>query len=236
MHTDCSESVDALERAISVDALNNAIEALKKASLRQSKERKLKPAVAKKAIDVFLQQGPERALLRALQELKLLPAVAKKAIDEFLQQEPEEGLAVNAPEAIGYDNQSGEVIEMLELQKEPEEGPSANAPEASGCTIQSGSVIEMLEKLLGEFSQERAKLLTEEMKAPLNKKLLDKFIQERIINVETGDEGSDYAGYIGSSEVSRLQVELRAWQGTSTCTQTKISESRPAVARVLRQK
>jgi len=82
MHTDYSESVDALERAIAV---------LKK----QAHDRK-------------------QASLLQLKKLKLIPVAAKQAIDAFLQQDPDEGLAVSAPEANAYENQSGGVIEMLE--------------------------------------------------------------------------------------------------------------------------
>jgi len=87
LHTDYSESVDALQRAIVV---------LKK----QAHDR---PQAA------FAQ-------LSALKGLSLIPAEAKKTLDLFLQEtyEDPEGLAVSAPEAYGYEFQSHGVIEMLE--------------------------------------------------------------------------------------------------------------------------
>jgi len=87
LHTDYSESVDALDRAIAV---------LKK----QANDR---PQAA-----AFTQ-------VSALQKLSLIPADAKKALDAFLQTADEpEGLAVSAPEAYGYEFQSHGVIDMLE--------------------------------------------------------------------------------------------------------------------------
>merc|ERR1719272_81920 len=88
MHKDYSESVDALGRAIAV---------LKK----QSHDRGQKAALVQ---------------VSALQSLSLIPDNAKKAIDAFVQQAGEdvEGLAVNAPEANGYEFQSSGVVEMLE--------------------------------------------------------------------------------------------------------------------------
>jgi hypothetical protein len=85
MHKDMSESVDALERAIAV---------LKKQSHDRSQAS-------------FVQ-------VKALTTVSLIPKEAKNAIEAFLQQDPEEGLAVSAPEAEGYEFQSGGVIEMLE--------------------------------------------------------------------------------------------------------------------------
>jgi len=86
LHTDYSESVDALERAIVV---------LKK----QAQNR---PQAA-----AFTQ-------VSALQKLSLIPVEAKKAIEAFLETADEpEGLAVSAPEAYGYEFQSNGVIDML---------------------------------------------------------------------------------------------------------------------------
>jgi len=59
-HTDYSESVDALERAIAV--LKKQSHDRKQAALLQLKSLKLIPAGAKKAIDLFLQQDPEEGL------------------------------------------------------------------------------------------------------------------------------------------------------------------------------
>merc|ERR1712232_557987 len=85
LHKDYSESVDALERAVSV---------LKK----QAYDRKQAS---------FVQ-------VSALRELSLIPEDAKTAITEFLAQDPAEGLDVSAPEAAAYEFQSHGVIEMLE--------------------------------------------------------------------------------------------------------------------------
>merc|ERR1711865_1018767 len=57
------------------------------------------------------------AQVSALKNLVLIPDTAKKAIDLFLQQGEEtdvEGLAVSAPEANAYEFQSSGVVEMLE--------------------------------------------------------------------------------------------------------------------------
>jgi len=92
MHKDYSESVDALQRAVAV---------LKK----QSHDRKQKSSLAQ---------------VSALKSLALIPDTAKKAIDLFLQQGEDsevadvEGLAVSAPEANAYEFQSSGVVEMLE--------------------------------------------------------------------------------------------------------------------------
>jgi len=87
LHADYSESVDALQRAISV---------MKK----QAHDRPQAAALAQ---------------VSALQQLRLVPAEAKRTLDLFLQtSEQPEGLAVSAPEAYGYEFQSHGVIEMLE--------------------------------------------------------------------------------------------------------------------------
>merc|ERR1740138_870414 len=88
LHTDYSESVSALQRAIEV---------LKKQAYNR-------PQAS------FVQ-------LADLNGLSLIPPEAKKAIAVFLQQDPDaaaEGLEVSAPEAYGYEFQSKGVIEMLE--------------------------------------------------------------------------------------------------------------------------
>merc|ERR1719356_782961 len=88
LHTDYSESVSALQRAIEV---------LKKQAYNR-------PQAS------FVQ-------LADLNGLSLIPPEAKRAIAVFLQQDPDtaaEGLEVSAPEAYGYEFQSKGVIEMLE--------------------------------------------------------------------------------------------------------------------------
>merc|ERR1719502_1837372 len=88
--TDYTESIDALSQAISV---------LKK----QAYDRK--------------QAALVQTSLLQVQSLKLVPAASKRVLTSFLQQDPE--LAYNAPEANGYEFQSGGVVEMLEkLQDE----------------------------------------------------------------------------------------------------------------------
>merc|ERR1719396_30736 len=59
-HTDYSESVDALERAIAV--LKKQAHDRKQASLLQLKKLRLIPDDAKRAIDAFLQQDPDEGL------------------------------------------------------------------------------------------------------------------------------------------------------------------------------
>merc|ERR1719428_418110 len=86
MHTDYSESIDALQRAIAV---------LKKQAHDRSQAS-------------FTQ-------LKSLSQLNLIPTDAKNAINLFLQQEPDdEGLAVSAPEANAYEFQSSKIVDMLE--------------------------------------------------------------------------------------------------------------------------
>jgi len=87
MHTDYSESVDALQRAIVI---------LKKHAEDRS-------------------QTASLAQVSQLKSLTMIPPEAKKALDLFLQESDEpEGLAVSAPEAAGYEFQSHGIIEMLE--------------------------------------------------------------------------------------------------------------------------
>merc|ERR1719197_2373048 len=85
---DCPLPADYSE---SVDALERAVAVLKK----QTHDRK-------------------QATLLQLKTLDLIPQAAKDTIDAFLQQDPEESLALSAPEANAYENQSGGVIEMLD--------------------------------------------------------------------------------------------------------------------------
>jgi len=83
-HADYSESVDALERAIAV---------LKKQDYTRG-------------------QAASLIEVSSLKGMALIPQEAKSAITAFLAQESDEDLA--APEAAGYEFQSGGVIEMLE--------------------------------------------------------------------------------------------------------------------------
>merc|ERR1719356_927414 len=85
-HADYSESIDALERAISV--------------------------LKKQAYD--REQASSLVQVAALKNMVLIPPEAKKMIESFLAQDPEVGLAVSAPDAYGYEFQSHGVIEMLE--------------------------------------------------------------------------------------------------------------------------
>jgi len=69
-----------------------------------------------RALQVLKKQTADRgqASLLQLKTLNLIPQNAKDTIDAFLQQDPEESLAMSAPEANAYENQSGGVIEMLD--------------------------------------------------------------------------------------------------------------------------
>ncbi|KAL9138990.1 putative conserved tandem protein 12 [Amphidinium carterae] len=98
LHADYSESIDALERAITV---------LKK----EAYDRKQSGA------SVGTYGKLEEASFSQLQSSSLIPPEAKKAIAAFLQQDPEEPvdeLAVTAPEANAYEFQSNHIIEILE--------------------------------------------------------------------------------------------------------------------------
>jgi len=85
-HNDYGESIDALRRAIAV----------------------------LKAQDYNRAQAP----LRSLIQLRMVPEHAKRVITSFLAQDPNTnglgGLSYSAPEAYGYEFQSGGIIEMLE--------------------------------------------------------------------------------------------------------------------------
>jgi len=114
-HKDYSESIDALGRAITV--LN-----------KQDYDRKQKA-------DALVQ----------VQQKSLIPAAAKKIIDNFLQSEDTEAgpLDVRAPEANGYEFQSGGIIEMLEKlldkfsdERNTLEKEEANAKHAFGMIRQ----------------------------------------------------------------------------------------------------
>merc|ERR1719218_8647 len=86
MHTDYTESIDALQRAIQM---------LKK--------------------QAFDRGQASLAQVASLKSLNLIPKAAKDAINAFLQQEPDdEGLAVSAPEANAYEFQSSKIVDMLE--------------------------------------------------------------------------------------------------------------------------
>jgi prefoldin subunit 5 len=88
LHTDYSESVDALGRAIAV---------LKKQDYDRSQ-----------AAASFQQ-------LRVLKDRTAFPAEARRAIQAFLEEgQPDEGIDVSAPEAEGYEFQSQGIIDMLE--------------------------------------------------------------------------------------------------------------------------
>merc|ERR1719473_2301562 len=98
-HTDYSESIDALERAIAV--LKKQAHDRKQASLVQLKSLKLIPAEAKKAIDAFIQQDPEEGLAVSAPEanayefqsggvIEMLEKLLDKFIAERTQLEKEE--------------------------------------------------------------------------------------------------------------------------------------------------
>jgi len=68
------------------------------------------------AIAVLKKQDYDRAQAALIQvQSTKIPESAKRAIAAYMQQEPaDEGLAVSAPEAEGYEFQSGGIIQMLE--------------------------------------------------------------------------------------------------------------------------
>jgi len=68
-----------------------------------------------RAIAVLKKQDYDRkqASLVQLNNMNLIPESAKKAIAAFMEQAPS-GLEVSAPEANGYENQSGGIVQMLE--------------------------------------------------------------------------------------------------------------------------
>jgi len=83
-HTDYSESIDALERAIAV--LKKQAHDRKQATLTQ---------------------------LSALNNIDLIPDEAKRALTAFMAQDPDAGLDVSAPEANAYEFQSQGILDML---------------------------------------------------------------------------------------------------------------------------
>merc|ERR1719305_2012611 len=90
-HTDYSESVDALERAIAV--LKKQAHDRKQASLIQLKKLKLIPDDAKKVIDVFLQQDPDEGLAVSAPEANAyefqsggVVEMLEKLLDKFIEE------------------------------------------------------------------------------------------------------------------------------------------------------
>jgi len=93
LHKDYSESIDALERAIAV---------LKK----QSHDRKQTAFLSETDSESFVQ-------VASLKTLTLIPEKTKRMIESFLSDQSDDSLAVEAPEANGYEFQSSGVVEML---------------------------------------------------------------------------------------------------------------------------
>jgi len=90
-HTDYSESVDALERAIAV--LKKQAHDRKQASLIQLKNLKLIPADAKNVIDAFLQQDPDEGLAVSAPEANAYESqsggiieMLEKLLDKFIEE------------------------------------------------------------------------------------------------------------------------------------------------------
>jgi len=90
-HTDYSESIDALERAIAV--LKKQAHDRKQASLIQLKKLKLIPDDAKKVIDVFLQQDPDEGLAVSAPEANAyefqsggVVEMLEKLLDKFIEE------------------------------------------------------------------------------------------------------------------------------------------------------
>jgi len=90
-HTDYSESVDALERAIAV--LKKQSHDRKQASLLQLKKLKLIPTDAKHVIDAFLQQDPDEGLAVSAPEANAYESqsggvieMLEKLLDKFIEE------------------------------------------------------------------------------------------------------------------------------------------------------
>merc|ERR1719305_2184041 len=90
-HTDYSESVDALQRAIAV--LKKQSHDRKQASLIQLKKLKLIPDDAKKVIDIFLQQDPDEGLAVSAPEANAyefqsggVVEMLEKLLDKFIEE------------------------------------------------------------------------------------------------------------------------------------------------------
>merc|ERR1719247_1912258 len=90
-HTDYSESVDALERAIAV--LKKQAHDRKQASLIQLKKLKLIPDDAKRVIDAFLQQDPDEGLAVSAPEANAyefqsggVVEMLEKLLDKFIEE------------------------------------------------------------------------------------------------------------------------------------------------------
>jgi len=127
LHTDYSESIDALGRAI--DVLKTRAE--------------------------DLPQAASFAQVSALKRLSLIPPSAKSLIDSFLQADPE-ALAVSAPEAYGYEFQSQGVIDMLQklLDKFIEERTSLEKKEMNAKHA-FDMLMQDLTAQIGEATQDR---------------------------------------------------------------------------------
>lgn len=97
MHQDYSESIDALERAIQSLKAQDYARPQSEAAFVQSKQD------GRAALPVQL---------AALQKLRLIPAAAKRSLDLFFAQGVQ-AQAPAAPEAHGYEFQSGKIIDLL---------------------------------------------------------------------------------------------------------------------------
>jgi hypothetical protein len=90
VHQDYSESVGAIEKAVAV--------------------------LKKQAYD--REQAGDKSLLQKVMSLDKVPQASKQAIEVFLSRDAEELSLEAAPEALGYEFQSGGVIDMLEKLKD----------------------------------------------------------------------------------------------------------------------
>merc|ERR1719333_671588 len=125
-HKDYSESIEALQMAIEVLKKQNydrkqaaAAEPAEEEEAAAAEPAAAEPAAAEPAAaEPVAEPAPEQSLLQ-VSSLKLIPADAKNAIAAFLSQEPEDaatptGLEVSSPEANAYEFQSKGIIDMLE--------------------------------------------------------------------------------------------------------------------------
>merc|ERR1719333_665417 len=153
-HKDYSESIEALQMAIEV---------LKKQNYDRKQAAAAEPAAAEPAAaEPVAEPAPEQSLLQ-LSSLKLIPADARSKIVAFLAQEPEEAVATPT-------------------------GLDVSSPEANAYEFQSNGIIEMLEKLLDKFMDERTTLEKEEVSS---KHAFDLLIQDLNDQIEQATQDRD---------------------------------------------
>merc|ERR1719473_2140099 len=190
LHKDYSESIEALQMAIEVLKKQN-YDRKQAAAAEPAEEEEAaaaEPAAAEPAAaEPVAEPAPEQSLLQ-VSSLKLIPADARSKIAAFLAQEPEEAVATPA-------------------------GLDVSSPEANAYEFQSNGIIEMLEKLLDKFMDERTTLEKDEVSS---KHAFDLLIQDLNDQIEQATQDRDEKAAL---KAKQLQAKADA-EGDLTDTTT----------------